>query len=79
MWLQGRYIYEATATAVENVLNGRKSRLTYRDKSYSQEWEEEHLSEAQKKQQTVALFEKLKLMQNNFERNHPKKDVVEDE
>lgn len=79
MWIQGKYIYEATATAVDNVLNGRRSKLEYRDKSYTKEYEESHLSEQQKKQGTIALFEKLKTMQANFEKNHPKKDVVEDE
>lgn len=76
MWLMGRYVYEATLTAVANVFQGRKSKLKYRDTPILKEIEinkqSQKMSDEQKIEGTKILFKKLEMMQSAFERNHPK-------
>lgn len=45
MWLMGAYVTKAVSVAVDNVLNGRKSRSRYFEKPFSAESEEENTPE----------------------------------
>jgi hypothetical protein len=42
MWMMGAYVTKAVSVAVDNVLNGRKSRSKYLDKPFMAEAEEEN-------------------------------------
>ena len=67
----GAYVYHAVAVAVENVLNGRKSKLKYLEKPFTEtQAEEKEMDEDTKRTMTEQLFHNLEIMQMNYERNH---------
>lgn len=61
---------DAVSVAIDHAFNGRHAKSEYRDKSFSKEIEEQHMSEEQKIEETKKLFKNLELMQQNFERNN---------
>lgn len=66
MYLMSRYVYEAVACAVDNVMRGKDSNLTFRTKSYSEEAEEIKAQEDIEQQKQI-LINGLNAMKMRFE------------
>lgn len=75
-WLQGMYNYEATITAIEHALSGKKAKLKYPEKPYTIQARENkgQIAHDEKMKKVKGLFMQLEVMKANFELNHPKKD-----
>lgn len=73
-WLQGMYTYEATLTALENVLAGKKSKLKYSEKPYTTKARENkgQIAHDEKMKKVKGLFMQLEVMKANFDITHPK-------
>lgn len=69
MWRMGMYVYDAVRTAVDNVLNGRKSQAKYMDKplleQYKEAKQEVALTEEDEMKQVEAFFLSLETLSTN--------------
>lgn len=69
MWRMGMYVYNAVRTAVDNVLNGRKSQAKYMDKPLLEQYKEAHqeveLTEEDEMKQVEAFFLSLETLSTN--------------
>lgn len=80
MYMQGLYFREALLSSVCNNslwMKSGSSPYKYPEKTYTELMEEkemnENMTDDEKKKQTELLFEKLSIMQMNFEHSHDKK------
>jgi len=75
-WLQGHYVFEAMITAIENAFAGRKSKLKYPDKPYTQQAREKsgEMSHEEKMKKVRAIFDSLQIMKVNYDLSHPKEE-----
>lgn len=75
-WLHGRYVYEATVTAIENAFSGEKSKLKYPDKPYTKKMQEEsgEMSHEEKMKKVKRIFDSLQIMKVNYDLSHPKEE-----
>lgn len=79
MWYMGAYVYNATVTAIDNVLNGRKSRAKYIEKPLRQQTQKgdySGLSEEEKIAKTKLLFHQLEAARINYNLNKKDKESV---
>lgn len=69
MWRMGMYVYDAVRTAVDNVVNGRKSQAKYMDKplleQYKEAKQEVALTEEDEMKQVEAFFLSLETLSTN--------------
>ena len=69
MWRMGMYVYNAVQTAVDNVINGRKSQAKYMDKplleQYKEAKQEVALTEEDEMKQVEAFFLSLETLSTN--------------
>lgn len=75
MWVMGIYVEDAVLVAIDNALNGKKSRAKYMDKplrKQTQKGDYSGLSEEEKIAKTKLLFHQLEVARINFNLN--KKD-----
>lgn len=81
-WLQGKYVFDAVSLAIGNALRGKgKTPQQYNEKPYSQikrEKDGSNLTEEQKKKYVDALFNRLQIMQFNFEMEKKQKNASAD-
>lgn len=73
-WLQGRYTYEAVLTAIENAFAGKKSKMKYTEKPYTELAREDkgQIAYEEKMRKVKGLFMQLNVMKLNYDVNHPK-------
>lgn len=72
-WLNGQYMVSAVGVAVEHVLAGRKAVSKYIEKPILLQMDEEE-QKKEKMKEVNLFFEKLKVMQENFELAKKEKD-----
>lgn len=65
----GAYTYHAVFAAIENAFNGKKAKAKYLEKPFSEQQSEEEMENEKKIALTKQLFQKLEIMQMNFERS----------
>lgn len=69
MWRMGMYVCDAVRTAVDNVVNGRKSQARYMDKPILEQYREAHqevaLTEEDEMKQVEAFFLSLETLSTN--------------
>ena len=67
MWRMGIYVFDGVRAAVENVLNGRKSKLKYMEKPLFEKAEQQsvELSEEEKVKQAEKIMLQLAVMSAN--------------
>ena len=73
-WVEGRYTYTAVSAAIQEALNGRKSKVKYPEKPFSMENSidsvyGEKISERAAEEERKNLLSRLKLKQIAFEAN----------
>ena len=78
-WVEGRYTYMAVSAAIQEALNGRKSRVKYPEKPFSMENSidsvyGERISERAAEEERKNLLSRLKLKQIAFDANQRRTD-----
>ena len=78
-WVEGRYTYTAVSAAIQEALNGRKSKVKYPEKPFSMENSidsvyGEKISERAAKEERKNLLNSLKMKQIAFEMNKKRKE-----
>lgn len=73
-WLQGQYIYEGVLTALDQGFSGKKAKMEYPNKPYSEKAREDkgQIEYDEKMKKVKGIFMQLGVMKANFELTHPK-------